>query len=174
MMRRLKLWTPYVLYRLGPAGLAGLLLILGGLTVNWLVVAPELDKGHRLEQEWSRVEQAAASGRQVQPRADVLDGLARDAEVPAVVAGLFASAKEAGLALAKGEYRLTPSKAGELGQYQINLPLAGDYPTLRDFLDGAMQRPGLALDSLRLARANVETDKLEARAQFTLFVRGAQ
>jgi hypothetical protein len=174
MMRRLKLWIPYVLNRLGPVGVAGLLLIVGGVAANWLLVAPEVEAGQRLEQEWRRVEQAAASGRKVQPPADVLDGLARDAEVPAVVSGLFASAKEAGLALAKGEYRLTAGKAGELGQYQINLPLTGDYPKLRDFLDGAMRRPGLALDSLRLARANVETDKLEARAQFTLFVRGAR
>lgn len=173
-MRRLQLWTPFVLHRLGPLGIAGLLLLVAGVAAQWLLVAPEIEAGQRLQQDWQRLARASASGVRSQAPVDVLDGLAKDSDVPAVVAGLFASAREAGLALDKGEYRLTKGKDGELGQYQISLPLSGSYPVLRDFMNEAMRQPGLALDSVKLSRDSVETGTVDAHVQFTLFVRGAR
>lgn len=168
----LRQWGPYLLSRLGPAGSAGLILLIAAAVLNPLLVQPRQEVDRQLEAQLARQSRSAqAAPLAIKPR-DSLNGLASAAQVPEAVAHLFAAAEDAGVLLDKGDYRLVSDKAGGVRQYQITLPLTGSYPILRAFINDALQQPGLALDSLKLGRATVETDQLEAQLQLTLYVRG--
>jgi hypothetical protein len=171
MISALRQWLPYLLSRLGPAGGAGLLLLVAALGLELFLVQPQHEANRQLDTQLkmqSRVSRVAAP---VAARPDSLQGLEPAAKVPEAVARLFAAAKDAGLLLDKGEYRLVSEKDSDMSQYQIMLPLTGSFPVLRNFLNEVLLQPGLALDSLKFARASVEVGELEAQLRFTLFVR---
>ncbi|NWG87730.1 MAG: hypothetical protein HXY26_09545 [Hydrogenophilaceae bacterium] len=172
MNRKLKLWLPYLLGRLGVAGAAGLLLSAAAAGLDFLVLQPQVEANREMLSEWQTLKRQARAAQAAARRPDALQGLAPAAMVPEAVARLFAAADSAGLLLAQGEYRQASEKGNGLTQYHISLSLTGSYPTLQAFLSEAMQQePGLALDSLRFSRESVEASELDAQLQFTLYLR---
>ena len=83
-------------------------------------------------------------------------------------------AKRAGLQLAEVDYDRAEDVKGKLVQQGLSIPLSGAYGDLRDFCETTLLRmPFVALDSIQLRRKSVETDALEARLHWTLYLRHA-
>ena len=136
----------------------------------------------RIEREAAvlRAELALAGS---QPRAGT--GPRRSGELPANFYGYFASRDEAfaalqaifvaaeleGLELETGEYRLGRERGSRLLRYQIVFPVKGSYPKIRRFVARALnEAPGVALDDLSLRRDSAQSNVLEARIQFTMYL----
>lgn len=95
----------------------------------------------------------------------------RRQQAPETVRRLHAHARSAGLVLERGEYRPLPDTSGKLVRYQIQLPVRGSYPQVRDFLGRAMRStPGLALDGIGFQRED-DSQAIEAQLRFTVFLR---
>jgi hypothetical protein len=86
------------------------------------------------------------------------------------VAALLARAPEHGVAVRRAEFRYQPEPALGLASYRIVLPAEGSYSALRSFVtDGLRSDPALALDAVRLNRADDPAAGLRAELRFTLY-----
>lgn len=160
--------------RLGWAGVAGAVLIVGSLAYDAGVVRP---RETALEDQLNRNAQArrTAEALRAQAASQADAGVAaRPPLAPAAAAALrrlFDAADEAGLQLAQGEYRLTEVKDAPLRRYQLSLPVAGGYPEIRAFVAQALNAdPALALTAIQLRREQVENPELDALLNFTLYL----
>lgn len=91
--------------------------------------------------------------------------------IPDQIKRLLASADKHGLQLAQGDYKALPQPNTAMLRYQIVLPVKADYPKIISFLQSALQEmPSLALESMQLKRANIESSEVEARLQLVIFV----
>ncbi|CAD5373513.1 conserved hypothetical protein [Rubrivivax sp. A210] len=98
------------------------------------------------------------------------EAFAPPASRAARVAALLALAEGHGLTLRRAEFRHQAEPALGLARYRITLPAEGGYAALRDFIAASLAAdPALALDALRLARA--EGGGLRAELRFTLWTR---
>jgi Tfp pilus assembly protein PilO len=94
--------------------------------------------------------------------------------LPEVLGKVQRAARDNGLQLEKGEYRLSQEREFPLARYQVTLPLRGTYPQVRGFVNDVLDAvPAAALDELALKREAAGDPMVEARVRFTLFV-GAQ
>jgi hypothetical protein len=92
-------------------------------------------------------------------------------ELPSELERLHRLARRAGVELANGEYRLERRPVG-LWAYRVSLPVRGDYPRLREFLDAVLKHmPSASLDALRFERKKVADAQIEAQVRITLHVR---
>jgi len=92
--------------------------------------------------------------------------------VAEVVRQLHRNARAAGLQFERGDYRPQRDASGKVLRYQIMLPLLGNYPKVRRFLEKSMDaEPALALDGIAFQKQN-SRGRLETQVHFTLFVRG--
>lgn len=95
-------------------------------------------------------------------------------ESPAFIHRLHQHAREAGLTLDRGEYRLLPAASPGLLRYQILLPVKGSYSQVRGFLKSVMtDLPSLALDGIEFQRDGSAAESIEAQLRFTAFLRAA-
>ncbi|MGB4812292.1 MAG: hypothetical protein WBP13_07420 [Methylophilaceae bacterium] len=82
------------------------------------------------------------------------------------------------LAFNRGDYKLTLSNAKQtnnqgLSRYEIQLPVVGQYPQMRAFIDEIMlQLPTLALSEMQLKRENITAPTIEARLVLVIFLKG--
>lgn len=163
----------YYLGRLGWMGVAGVLLMIGGLAYENIVVR---QRETMLDEQLMHNEQARrkeAEMRALEDHADAgIEG--RPSLAPAAAAALrrlFEAADKAGLELDEGEYRLTEAKDANLRLYQLSLPVYGRYPEIRAFVTEALNGdPALALVAVQLRRDTIETPDIDAMLNFTLFL----
>ncbi|MHB1145303.1 MAG: hypothetical protein ACYCZS_10435 [Thiobacillus sp.] len=159
--------------RLGWAGAAGAVLIVGSLVYDAAVVRP---RAAALEEQVARNAQArrTAEALRAQAASEADAGVAAPPLAPAAAAALrrlFDAADQASLELAQGEYRLTEIKDAPLRRYQLSLPVAGGYPEIRAFVAQALNAdPALALTAIQLRRERIESPDLDALLNFTLYL----
>jgi hypothetical protein len=92
-------------------------------------------------------------------------------EAFAALQAIYAAAEVEGIDLETGEYRLGRERGSRLLRYQIVFPVKGSYPKIRRFVARALnEAPGVALDDLTLRRESAQSNVLEARVQFTLYL----
>lgn len=169
-MRRLR----GLLERLGPAGVAGIGLLVFCLPFYFGSVAP-------LERELARRTAAAAAQRANVPlpvaapegvaelerfyrRFPTLDGLQGELEA------VYAHARASKLQLAQGEYRL--EKGVGLAAYRVTLPVRGSYAQLRRFVGHILKdMPTASLDALRFDRKKAGDAQVEAQVRLTIYLR---
>lgn len=83
-------------------------------------------------------------------------------------------AGKAKLELDKGEYRLTRAAGSSFVNYEVVLPVKGDYAGVRGFIAGVLNAvPHASLSELRMERPSAGSDMLDARVHFTFVYRGA-
>jgi len=170
-------WLQYFLARLGWPGTLGLLLLAAAWPLHALYLQPLQDAGAELQRQADRLARQAPvakldTGRQPAMLSTTLPGVE---QMPEAVARLFSAARHAGLSLEQGVYRVAGEKSSRLLRYQISLPVSGDYPALRAFIAEALERePSLALDSLRLTRADMGQGVIDADLRFTLYLGDAR
>jgi Tfp pilus assembly protein PilO len=93
------------------------------------------------------------------------------ANLPELLGRIHRSARQHGLVLEKGEYRLARELDFRLARYQVTLPVRGDYAEVRGFVDDVLEAvPASALDELTMKREGTEQPELEARVRLTLFL----
>jgi hypothetical protein len=81
------------------------------------------------------------------------------------------AATNAGLSLEKVEYE-QPLTHSPIAQYQIKLPIKGSYTQIRQFINEVLNSlPTIALDDISMSRDDITTDVLQARIQFTLYLK---
>jgi len=80
-------------------------------------------------------------------------------------------ARNSGLELAQGEYRLERRATG-LWAYRVSLPARGTYPQVRGFVAAALEAlPTASLDALRFERKRANERLLDTQIRLTLHVR---
>lgn len=160
-----------------PMSAAGLVLLAASLLL-WLSTIRPLSQGaDSLEQEVARLEQAVRAGEGA-PASDasraerLLQQFPTRDELPGILAAVIGQAESAGLELQSGEYDFTPARSGAIARYRLSFPVQGSYPQLRRFIEGTLAAvPALALEGLRLERASVADEVVEADLRFSVVVR---
>ena len=165
----------------GVAALAVALLLLGAAA--WLALAsrPETSADglrQTLAQRQLQISAPAAAGtgaataqrpQPQQPLAAFYGVLGEPSATEADVKRLFEAARQSGLSLGQGEYRLQIDSGSQTERYQIRLPVKGDYAAIRHFCEQVLLAlPFASLDELNLKRESIADDTLTATLQFSL------
>jgi hypothetical protein len=163
-----------LLRRLGPAGIValGIFLAAGAFYVNAVLPAEEEAAAQRaaLERLRSRTPYRPVS---VDSRAEELRRFyllfPPPDQLNAHVERLHRLARQAGLDLAQGEYRLERRTTG-LWSYRVTLPVRGSYGQFRAFLSALLKEmPIASIDALRFERKRAADTLLEAQVRLTLY-----
>ncbi len=165
--------------RLGATGMGGLGLLVIAVALTVGVIAPVQRQADSMRAQLSALDTARSAMRdqrhgQSNSRAgDFIGRFPTRAELPTVLAAFGASATASGVELAEGSYTYEAPKGAALAHYNVNFPVTGSYPAVRQFIDGALIAvPAAALDSLRLERAQVADGSVAATLRFKVYVRG--
>ena len=88
---------------------------------------------------------------------------------------LFDIAAGRNLMLNEGQYQSIDEKNSDTIAYQIQLPVTGPYPAIREFCEQVLQTiPFAALDEISFKREAIGNSNLEARLRFTLYLAGSK
>ena len=97
--------------------------------------------------------------------------LPRQLDANQKVAEILHTANKSGLIANKVEYA-TQSASSPLMQYQIKLPVQGSYIQVRQFINHVLNTlPAVALNELSLKREDIATDLVDAKLQFTIYLK---
>ncbi|WP_374354702.1 hypothetical protein [Chitinimonas sp.] len=161
-------WLRYAWARAGAAGRLGIWLLLGAVLL-WAI------KLRNAEAELAGVQAKLAQASQTQqqsgarPRrvADFYKHFPKLATLPDQLAALDAAAESSDLAINESHYQLQPVSGLALQRYQVDLPLEGDYPSLRRFLNKVLsEAPNAVLDEVRFER-DEQSDVVTARLRLS-------
>ncbi|MEK6537157.1 MAG: pilus assembly protein PilO, partial [Actinomycetota bacterium] len=87
------------------------------------------------------------------------------------LARLYEISHNAGVELRVGDYGWRKPERPRLGQYQITLPVAGNYAQIRSFAETALlEIPTLSLDQINFRRKRVSDAQVEAEIRMTLYL----
>lgn len=150
-------------HELGAVGTAALIMLAAAGVFFLLVLEPLKDERARLD--------AALAKNTVKPGANLaaLYGFLDSKEdTTDALAKLYAIGTATGVQLQSGNYR-TQAAAGRLERYELQLPVSGSYPQIRDFLNRALAEiPALSLDQMTLRRDGRNEATLHAELRLTL------
>jgi Tfp pilus assembly protein PilO len=80
-------------------------------------------------------------------------------------------AKRDGLVLQQAEYKAERDKTGKLTRFQMNLPLKGEYQTIRRFLsDLHAEMPTVSLEQVQFERQKVGDPLVDTRVRLVIFL----
>ncbi|MBI2317437.1 MAG: hypothetical protein HYY28_10540 [Betaproteobacteria bacterium] len=92
-------------------------------------------------------------------------------DLPDLLEKVFGAAKQHGLRLEQGEYRLARDGTGTLQQFQLALPVHGTYPQIRKFVDGALAEVAtLSIESIHIERQKVGDAMVEAKVKMVVYL----
>lgn len=85
---------------------------------------------------------------------------------------IYSAGSAAALELDKADYKLAVDPASQLLRYEIDLPVQGNYVQIRRFAGDALTRvPTLALRDIQFRRDLIDSNEVEARIHFVLYLR---
>jgi len=88
---------------------------------------------------------------------------------------MFELASKSGLKLNQGEYKSSFDRNDETEAYQIQLPVVGPYPAIREFCESVLLAiPFASLDEISFKREAISSNNLEAKLRFTLYLSGSK
>lgn len=166
--------------RLGWPGLAGAALLALALLFYAAAVVPEHLEAARLQDQATALEAAAKVGAvpaNLGPEARLASFYRTFPERGTATAWLeriYTAGTQAGLVLDKGDYRLSAESNARLVRYEVNLPVHGSYPQVRQFVRAVLAEiPFAALNDIQIKRGNVGEATVEANIRFNLYFREA-
>jgi hypothetical protein len=162
----------YQITRLGIAGQAGLAAFAAAAALAITALLPAQHALQSLHTQIARVQHpdATAGLEEAVPR--LVSSLPTRAQIPAVIGQIYAQAQAAGVSIDKGRYTYVPAKAGAIGRYEVEFPVAAAYPAIRTFINGTLTAvPAASLGKLRLERKAVGEQVVNADIGFVVFVR---
>ncbi|MEH6462089.1 hypothetical protein [Chitinimonas sp. JJ19] len=168
-------WPRYIWMLLGTSGRLGVWLLLGA-AVFWLVqVQPAATQLTETQAKLRQAQQTQTLSAPAKPRR-INDFYARFPpleQLPDQLAALDVAAEAADLAINESYYQLQTVNGLALRRYQVNLPLDGDYPSLRLFLNRALgDAPNAVLDEVRFER-DPKSDVVTAQLKLSYYYREA-
>lgn len=84
---------------------------------------------------------------------------------------MFDLAARSGLKLNQGEYKSSYERNSDTESYQIQLPVVGAYPAIREFCEAVLLAiPFASLDEISFKRDAIASNNLEAKLRFTLYL----
>lgn len=93
-------------------------------------------------------------------------------EAERISAEILAQADAMGMIFERAEFQSIPIEHSALQIQRIKLPLKGDYPQVRQFLNRVLQGyPSLALSQFKLQRSDVMQTGIEVYVEFNLYTR---
>ena len=117
---------------------------------------------------------ANEASRELQPTeqlAEFYRAFPNDSDLLPGIEKIFTLAQNQNLTLDQGEYKLSRDKVGKLVRFQMVLPVKGDYPQIRKYLDSLLTEiPNIALEHLQLERRKVGDPALEATIRLALYL----
>lgn len=162
--------------RLGPVGLIAISVLCATLALYAFALRPLEARSamllERLEHRGTGGERVSARLTRVASRAGKLAAFyqffERGEPATDLLARLYAIGNDVGVELRSAEYRLMKSK-GRIDQYQIALPVRGNYAQIRSFLENALIAiPVLSLDHVAFRRTRITEAAVEADVRMTL------
>jgi hypothetical protein len=165
-----------LLDRLGPAGVISLGVLLFCAYFHFSAVRP---LEHELAAQRSAAERLKTrSPVDIATAPDKADEARRFYELfppmsqlPGQLERVYSIAREAGLTIQQGEYRLESRGAGLLS-YRLAFPMKGTYPQIRRFVGTTLKdMPVASIDALRFERKRVGETQLEGQVRLTIYFR---
>ena len=84
---------------------------------------------------------------------------------------IAAIAKRRGLVLQQADYKAERDKTGKLTRYQMNLPLKGEYQTIRRFLsDVTAEMETVSLEQVQFERQKVGDPLVDAKVRLVIYL----
>jgi len=173
-------WTRRRWMRLfGWPGVAGIGLLAACLAVYLSAIRPaqsRLDAAHQSAIQLQKPgKRDANEDRRNQPPAEQLAEFYRqfpnDKNLLPWMEKIFTLAQDQKIDLDQGEYKVSSDKVGKLMRFQMTLPLKGEYPQIRKYLDSLLAGiPIVALEHLQLERQKVGDPALEAKIRLALYL----
>lgn len=100
------------------------------------------------------------------------DYLPAHEDIPTAVQDLLQLAQIEDLSIRRGEYRPQPDPVGGFFRYRMSLPVRGEAPAVRRFMQAALRtHKTLALESVQFVRERSDSQVIEARIQWVLLTR---
>lgn len=160
---------------LGWPAMLGLGLAMASLATDFLLSE---DLARQISQ--SRQEQRKLSARLAERnRQQEGDGM-QQAQLPSqeatdpLINDIHSAARNNGVRLEQGEYRLQVESGTRLARYRIVLPAKGTYPQMRSWLDQiTAAHAGLAVEELTMRREEINKEILDSRVTLALLLRGS-
>lgn len=165
--------------KLGWQGLLGAVLLVLVAVLYFASLRPEqseLQSLHRqIERARNSVTSATGDTAPAHTPAQQLDAFYASfpnaADLPALLGKVFASARQHGLQLELGEYRVSRDSADGPTQFQLTLPVRGSYLQIRRFMASAMTGvTTMSLDSIQFDRQKVSDTTLTAKIKLTIYL----
>lgn len=178
-MNGLELWS----YRLrstvdslGRVGGLGAALLVGCAVFYFSAVRPVNEELTVMQERRASDELARRSGRvALDTPAQLREFIAFFPEVDSSsrwLAVIFTAARDEGLELAQGTYRLQSDDVLGIASYQVTLPVRGSYPHLRRFLGRVLTEvPAASLDGVTFQRERSADGVVDARIVIALHLR---
>ncbi|CAL94709.1 hypothetical protein [Azoarcus olearius] len=162
---------------LGPAGLAGIALLLLALGIDRFAL-PQLDSAQRrLAAERNALLRAAAAQDDAPTdERSALEAYYASRFPPQRALGerlsvLYSLAADHGLDVRRVDYRAASEPGTRLRRITLDLPLEGDFPRIHGWLGAALQAlPELTLETVSVKRASSESARIEAELRLVLWV----
>ena len=177
-------WTLRCLWRtVGPAGICGLILLLGIALFHWGVLIQERTDLDAMQAQSVNLAARLAQQRLQPASLSTEEQLAQFYSVLPETSGavladtlekLYALGHAEALVLEQGSYRLASEASEPLARFDIVFPVKGSYPQLRRFMAKALRDiPALALESVSFNRQSIGDASVDAQLRFTLYLRSA-
>ncbi len=160
--------------------IAFLLVVIAALAQLFLLPGREAaieEAEHRLAQlersaRRAMIERKSELVTPTETRQRLLEHFPTEGQLNAELGRLIEMAKQQGLRVPGGDYRLMPGKDGLLVRYVLNLPVKGSYGAIRSYLRAVRSEfPDLAIDDIALHRENIGSSEIEAQLRFVIFGR---
>ncbi len=168
-------WVKYGWLQLGTMGRLGVYLLLGAVIVWVARVLPSEHEANKLSQQLEQARRGANPKLAVKPRRleDFYALFPSLDTLPDQLSAVDQAAGAANLTIKEAQYQLQPVQGLALQRYQVSLPVAGDYPSLRGFLNKVMGSASNAvLDEVRFEREESK-DIVVARLRLSFYYRGS-
>jgi len=175
-LERTAIWCRRGLGAAGPLGWAGLGTLLLTFVTAWAVLPPQQESLSDLRDRLSAAQARSRSGAEqagspARQSSEFLRRLPMRRDIPAILGIVVDQAQSADLELESGSYEWRPAKEGAVAQYRIALPVRGSYPSIRRFVEATLAAaPPVALESLHIARDDVQDSVIDAEISFVIYL----
>ena len=174
MMVRAVPQLKYQLMRVGPAGLAGVGVLLAAGVAALALLLPAHQSVLALRDELTKAGHAMPTAKPDQTPQQFAATLPTREQVPALLGAVLVQAEAAGVVLAQGRYTYSPPTGNRLARYTFEFPVKADYGNVRSFINKSLAAiPALGLDKLHVERKNVGDTLVTADVGFVIYLRGA-
>ena len=174
MMVRAVPQLKYQLMRVGPAGLAGVGVLLAAGIAALALLLPAHQTVLALRDELTKAGHAMPAARPDQTPQQFAATLPTREQVPALLGAVLVQAEASGVVLAQGRYTYSPPTGNRLARYTFEFPVKADYGNIRSFINKSLAAiPALGLDKLHVERKNVGDTLVNADVGFVIYLRGA-